>query len=92
MFASTLSMTPGEAVKNRKSKIKNPDGGTMILLTRLNGEQFVLNAEKIRFVESTPDTVVCCESGERMMVKESLRDVMRLAIDYARTIRRVVTE
>src|SRR2546430_502225 len=40
----------------------------MIVLTRLNGQNFVVNAEKIRMVESTPDTVVCCESGERMMV------------------------
>ena len=64
----------------------------MILLTRLNGHQFVLNAEKIRYVESTPDTVVCCESGERMMVKENLQEVMRRAIDYARTIRKAITE
>jgi len=36
----------------------------MIVLTRLNGQSFVVNAEKIRLVESTPDTVVCCDSGE----------------------------
>ena len=30
----------------------------MIALTRLNGQQFVVNAEKIRYVESTPDTIV----------------------------------
>lgn len=64
----------------------------MIALTRLNGQQFVLNAEKIRYVESTPDTVVCCDTGEKMMVKESLQDVMRKAIDYARVIRRPITE
>jgi len=64
----------------------------MILLTRLNGQQFVMNAEKIRFVESTPDTIVCCESGERLMVKEPLPEVMRRAIDYARTIRRPITD
>jgi len=64
----------------------------MILLTRLNGQQFVMNAEKIRYVESTPDTIVCCESGEKLMVKEPLQEVMRKAIDYARTIRRVLTE
>lgn len=69
-------------------------GGTdaMILLTRLNGKEFVVNAEKIRYVEATPDTLVCCESGEKMMVKESLDEVMRRAIEYARVIRKVVTE
>jgi flagellar protein FlbD len=64
----------------------------MILLTRLNGKEFVVNAEKIRYVEATPDTLVCCESGEKMMVKESLDEVMRRAIEYARVIRKVVTE
>src|SRR4051812_48278022 len=64
----------------------------MIRLTRLNGQQFVMNAEKIRTVEATPDTVVCCETGEKMMVKETLEEVMRRAIDYARVIRRPITD
>ena len=64
----------------------------MIALTRLNGQQFVINAEKIRYVEATPDTVICCDHGEKMMVKETLQEVMRKAIDYARVIRKAVTE
>ena len=64
----------------------------MIALTRLNGKSFVINAEKIRYVESTPDTVVCCDNGEKMMVREPLQEVMRRAIEYARVIRRAVTE
>jgi flagellar protein FlbD len=64
----------------------------MITLTRLNGQQFVMNAEKIRYVESTPDTVVCCDTGEKMMVRETLAEVMRRAIDYARVIRRPITD
>ncbi len=64
----------------------------MIQLTRLNGQQFVVNAEKIRYIESTPDTIVCCENGEKMMVRESLQEVIRRAIDYARIIRRPITD
>jgi flagellar protein FlbD len=64
----------------------------MISLTRLNGHSFVINAEKIRYVESTPDTVVCCDTGEKMMVRETLQEVMRRAIEYARIIRRPVTD
>jgi flagellar protein FlbD len=64
----------------------------MIALTRLNGQQFVMNADKIRYIESTPDTVVCCDTGEKLMVKESLADVMKKAIEYARVIRRPVTD
>ena len=64
----------------------------MITLTRLNGQPFVVNADKIRYVESTPDTVLCCDTGEKMMVKETLAEVTRRAIDYARIIRRPISE
>lgn len=64
----------------------------MIHLTRLNGQSFIVNADKIRYVESTPDTIVCCESGEKLMVRETLGEVMKRAIEYARAIRRPLTE
>jgi flagellar protein FlbD len=64
----------------------------MIILTRLNGQQFVLNAEKIRYVESTPDTVVCTDHGDKLMVKESMQEVIRRSIDYSRAIRKPITE
>ncbi len=64
----------------------------MIALTRLNGQGFVINADKIRTVESTPDTVICTDAGDKLMVKESISEVMRRAIEYARLIRRSVTE
>jgi flagellar protein FlbD len=63
----------------------------MIALTRLNGHQFVVNAEKIRYIEATPDTIVCCDTGEKLMVRETLQEVMSKAIEYARTIRRPIT-
>ncbi|MGH7175741.1 MAG: flagellar FlbD family protein [Tepidisphaeraceae bacterium] len=64
----------------------------MITLTRLNGQPFVINAEKIRYVEQTPDTIVCTDSGDKMMVKETLAEVTRRAIEYARIIRRPLTD
>ena len=64
----------------------------MIALTRLNGQQFVINAERIRYVEKTPDTLICTDDGERLMVKEPLQEVIRRTIEYARLIRRPVTD
>lgn len=64
----------------------------MITLTRLNGQRFVMNAEKIRYVEETPDTMICSDTGEKLMVKETLQEVMRRAIDYARIIRKPITD
>ena len=64
----------------------------MICLTRLNGNAFVVNAERIRYVESTPDTMVCCDNGEKLIVKEPLQEVVRRAIEYARTVRRSISD
>jgi flagellar protein FlbD len=64
----------------------------VICLTRLNGQAFVMNAEKIRYVEANPDTMVCCDTGDRIIVKETLQEVVRRAIDYARTVRRPISD
>lgn len=59
----------------------------MIKLTRLNGEEFVLNADLIQFVESRPDTFVTLTTNERLIVRESMAEVVRRTLDYARSIR-----
>lgn len=56
----------------------------MIKLTRLNGEVFLLNAELIRYVEERPDTFITLTTDEKLIVKERLDEVMRLAIEYQR--------
>jgi len=62
----------------------------MIVLTRLNGQQFVLNADLIRTIEQTPDTTISLTTGERLVVLEPLPQVVDLAIEYARVIRQPV--
>jgi flagellar protein FlbD len=54
----------------------------MIRLTRLGGEPFVLNADLICYVEALPDTFITLTSGERLVVTESLDEVMRRAVAY----------
>lgn len=57
----------------------------MIRLTRLAGEPFLLNAELIKFVESRPDTYITLTDGERVIVAESLEEVLRRAVEYQQT-------
>jgi flagellar protein FlbD len=57
----------------------------MIKLNRLDGEAFVLNAELIRYVESRPDTFVSLTTGERLVVKQSMDEVLDLALAYQRS-------
>jgi len=54
----------------------------MIRLTRLDGEQFLLNAELIRFVESRPDTFITLTTGERVVVRETMDQVLERTIRY----------
>jgi flagellar protein FlbD len=59
----------------------------MIKVTRLNGKEFVLNAELIQFLEETPDTVVTLVNHEKIVVKESVDEVMNRVTEYQRKIR-----
>lgn len=59
----------------------------MITVTRLSGKSIVINAELIRFVEQTPDTLITLTSGDRILVKEPMDEIIRRAIEYARSIR-----
>jgi flagellar protein FlbD len=58
----------------------------MILVTRFNGSKFYINAEMVRSVESTPDTVITLSSGEKILVKDKAEDVVRKIIVYKRMI------
>lgn len=57
----------------------------MIRLTRLDGEAFLLNAELIKYVESRPDTFITLTSNDRVVVSQSMEDVLRLALEYQQT-------
>lgn len=54
----------------------------MIRLTRIDGEKFVLNADLIKYVESRPDTFVTLTTGERLVVSETLEELVQKAIEY----------
>lgn len=59
----------------------------MISVTRLNGHQVVVNAELIKLLESTPDTMITLINGERIIVKEALDEIVRRAVEYMRQLR-----
>jgi flagellar protein FlbD len=62
----------------------------VISLTRLNSKRFVLNAELIRTIEENPDTIITLTGGERLVVRESMQEVVRKAVEYGRHLRRLV--
>lgn len=59
----------------------------MIALTRLNGKRFIVNAELIRTVEESPDTTITLISGDRLIVRESMKEVVDRAVEYGQRLR-----
>lgn len=60
----------------------------MIKLTKFKAQdhEFVLNAELIETVEETPDTVITLVNGKKVLVEESMDEVVRLVIRYRQQI------
>lgn len=56
----------------------------MIRLKRLNDKEFVVNCELIEFIEETPDTVITLTTGRKIVVKESIEEVINKVISYKR--------
>lgn len=56
----------------------------MIELTKLQNLKVVVNAELIEFVESTPDTLITTTTGKKLMVKETVEEVVEAVIAYKR--------
>jgi len=57
-------------------------GNRMILVTRLAGSEVVINTDLIVTVEKTPDTVITLTTGDRIMVRESVEEVVERAVGF----------
>jgi flagellar protein FlbD len=54
----------------------------MIQLTRLNGNPMLLNSDLIKTAEASPDTMLTLINGEKLIVRERLREVMHRVLAY----------
>ena len=81
VITTTQQLYPGTTA-NRRCRSRSNAGNRMIKLTKLGGETFVLNADLIRYVEARPDTFITLTSGERLVVAESMDEVVRRAVAY----------
>ena len=59
----------------------------MITITKLNDRIAVMNAELIKMIEATPDTILTFINGDTVIAKESVEEIVRRAIDYQRQVR-----
>ena len=54
----------------------------MIMLTRLNGPPFAVNPDLIERAEATPDTVLTLCDGHKLLVSETVEELIALVREY----------
>ena len=58
----------------------------MIELHRLQNQKIIVNADLIEFIESTPDTMISTTAGKKLIVLESVEEVIDKVIQYKRHV------
>lgn len=58
----------------------------MIVLHRLNGAEFVINAELIESLDPGPQTTVCLATGNKFVVRESAGEIVEKVVQYRRKV------
>ena len=58
----------------------------MIKLTLFNDADVIVNADLIECVECTPDTLISLTTGKKLMVKESVEEVIGRVVAFRRLI------
>jgi flagellar protein FlbD len=58
----------------------------MIQLTRINHVPLVLNSDLIEHIESSPDTIISLTNGQKLVVLETVDDIVRKVVKFRRMI------
>jgi len=58
----------------------------MISITKLNEQELVINSSLIELIESTPDTTITMTTGRKIIVRESLEEVMDRIAAYQKRL------
>ena len=54
----------------------------MIRVTKFDGNSMMLNADWIQSIEETPDTVITLTTGSKILVKESVAEIVAAFTQY----------
>jgi flagellar protein FlbD len=58
----------------------------MITVTRLDGSEYLLNADLIEFVEAKPDTHITLLTGKKLVVRESAAEVAARVVGFRQRV------
>ena len=63
----------------------------MIQLTRLNNHPLTVNSDLVKFIEQSPDTVLTLINGEKILVRESVAEVVSRVVEFRRAVLQSIT-
>lgn len=58
----------------------------MITVTRLNDKELIINSDYIECFEETPDTTITMTTGRKIIVKESVDEILDKIIEFKNKI------
>ncbi|HHX39393.1 MAG TPA: flagellar FlbD family protein [Armatimonadetes bacterium] len=58
----------------------------MIHLTRLDSAPIVVNCDLVESIEATPDTLLSMTTGKKILVKESVAEVLDKVVAFKRLV------
>ena len=58
----------------------------MILLTKINKAQIAVNSDLIQYIEETPDTVITLTNNDKVVVHESMSEIIQKVVHYRRLV------
>ncbi len=58
----------------------------MIQLTRINHKPLVVNSDLIEHIDSTPDTIISMTNGQKLVVLETVDEVVRRVVEFRSNI------
>ncbi|MEW5794880.1 MAG: flagellar FlbD family protein [Candidatus Zixiibacteriota bacterium] len=56
----------------------------MIRVTRISDAELVINADLIEFVEAIPETMITLTTGKKIMVRESVDEIIQRVAEFKR--------
>ncbi|MBC7230074.1 MAG: flagellar FlbD family protein [Actinobacteria bacterium] len=62
----------------------------MIEVTRFHDEPAIINAELIEMIEARPDTIITMTTGRKIIVTESVEELVQRVIEYRQAIRPII--
>jgi flagellar protein FlbD len=62
----------------------------MIILTKINKAPIAVNSDLIQTIEETPDTIITLTNNDKVVVHESMSEIIQKVVHYRRLVNGLV--